>query len=126
MAERALVVIPTYNERINLPLIVPQILEQDPAFDVLVVDDNSPDGTGQLADALAAAESRVHVLHRPGKAGLGKAYIAGFRWALDHGYDLIFEMDADFTHDPKFLPEFLRAAEHADLVLGSRYTRASM
>ena len=121
MAERAVVVIPTYNERINLPLIVPQILEQDPAFDVLVVDDNSPDGTGQLADALAAAEPRIHVLHRPGKAGLGKAYIAGFRWALDHGYDLIFEMDADFSHDPKFLPEFLRAAEHADLVLGSRY-----
>ena len=111
MAERAVVVIPTYNERINLPLIVPQILQQDPLFDVLVVDDNSPDGTGQLADELAAAEPRIHVLHRPGKAGLGKAYIAGFRWALDQGYDLIFEMDADFSHDPKFLPEFLRAAE---------------
>ena len=125
MAERALVVIPTYNERMNLPLIVPQILQQDPAIDVLVVDDNSPDGTGQLADELAAAEPRVHVLHRPGKAGLGKAYLAGFRWALERGYDFIFEMDADFTHDPKFLPEFLRAAEHADLVIGSRYHRAS-
>ena len=111
MAERALVVIPTYNERVNLPLIVPQILQQDPRLEVLVVDDNSPDGTGQLADELAAAEPRIHVLHRPGKAGLGKAYLAGFRWALDRGYDLIFEMDADFSHDPKFLPEFLRAIE---------------
>jgi dolichol-phosphate mannosyltransferase len=121
MAERALVVIPTYNERINLPLIVPQILLQDTRFEVLVVDDNSPDGTGPLADEMAAAEPRIHVLHRPGKAGLGKAYIAGFRWALARGYDLVFEMDADFSHDPKFLPEFLRAAEHADLVIGSRY-----
>ena len=121
MPERALVVIPTYNERVNLPLIVPQILQQDPRLEVLVVDDNSPDGTGQLADELAAAEPRVHVLHRPGKAGLGTAYLAGFRWALERGYDLIFEMDADFSHDPKYLPEFLRAVEDADLVLGSRY-----
>jgi dolichol-phosphate mannosyltransferase len=119
--ERALVVIPTYNERINLPLIVPQILQQDPRLEVLVVDDNSPDGTGKLADEMAAADRRIHVLHRPGKAGLGKAYLAGFRWALDQGYDLIFEMDADFSHDPEFLPDFLRAIEHADLVLGSRY-----
>src|SRR5205814_7058202 len=116
MGERALVVIPTYNERINLPLIVPQILQQDPRLEVLVVDDNSPDGTGQLADELAAADPRIHVLHRPGKAGLGKAYLAGFRWALDQGHDLIFEMDADFSHDPQFLPDFLRAVEHADLV----------
>jgi dolichol-phosphate mannosyltransferase len=121
MAERALVVIPTYNERINLPLIVPQILQQDARLEVLVVDDNSPDGTGQLADELGAADPRIHVLHRPGKAGLGKAYLAGFRWALDQGFDLIFEMDADFSHDPKFLPDFLQAVEHADLVLGSRY-----
>ena len=120
-AERALVVIPTYNERINLPLIVPQILQQDPRLEVLVVDDNSPDGTGKLADELAAANPRSHVRHRPGKAGLGKAYLAGFRWALNQGYDLVFEMDADFSHDPKFLPDFLRAIEHADLVLGSRY-----
>jgi len=119
--ERALVVIPTYNERLNLSLIVPQILQQDPRLEVLVVDDNSPDGTGQLADELAAADRRIHVLHRPGKAGLGKAYLAGFRWALEQGVDLIFEMDADFSHDPKFLPDFLRAIEHADLVLGSRY-----
>jgi dolichol-phosphate mannosyltransferase len=121
MAERALVVIPTYNERVNLPLVVPQILHQDPRLEVLVVDDNSPDGTGRLADELSAVEPRVHVLHRPAKAGLGKASIAGFRWALERGYDLIFEMDADFSHDPKFLPEFLRAIENADLVIGSRY-----
>jgi dolichol-phosphate mannosyltransferase len=121
MAERAVVVIPTYNEMGNLPLIVPQILQQDPQFDVLVVDDNSPDGTGRLADELAAAEPRIHVLHRPGKAGLGKAYLAGFKWALDQGYDLIFEMDADFSHDPRFLPTFLDAIQDADLVIGSRY-----
>jgi dolichol-phosphate mannosyltransferase len=121
MAERALVVIPTYNEQVNLPLIVPQILQQDPQLEVLVVDDNSPDGTGRVADEMAAAEPRIHVLHRPGKAGLGKAYIAGFRWALERQYDLVFEMDADFSHDPKFLPEFLRAIKDADLVIGSRY-----
>ena len=121
MAERALVVVPTYNERVNLPLIVPQILEQDPRLEVLVVDDNSPDGTGRLADELAAAGPRVHVLHRESKAGLGKAYLAGFRWALDRGYDFIFEMDADFSHDPKYLPQLLRAIEDADLVIGSRY-----
>jgi dolichol-phosphate mannosyltransferase len=119
--ERALVVVPTYNERINLPLIVPLILQQDPRIEVLVVDDNSPDGTGQLADQMAAGNRRIHVLHRPGKAGLGKAYLAGFGWALECGYDFIFEMDADFSHDPKFLPEFLQAIETADLVIGSRY-----
>jgi len=121
VAERALVVVPTYNERTNIPLLVPAILLQDPRLEVLIVDDNSPDGTGQLADDLTRADSRVHVLHRPAKAGLGKAYLAGFRWALDHGYDYVFEMDADFSHDPKFLPEFLRAIEDADLVIGSRY-----
>ena len=82
VAERILVVVPTYNERVNLPLVVPAILQQDPRIEVLVVDDNSPDGTGQLADELAASTPRVHVLHRPGKSGLGKAYLAGFRWAL--------------------------------------------
>ncbi|HEX6106189.1 MAG TPA: polyprenol monophosphomannose synthase [Gemmatimonadales bacterium] len=121
MPERALVVIPTYNERVNLSLIVPQILQQDPRIDVLVVDDNSPDGTGRLADELAAADSRVHVLHRPAKAGLGKAYIAGFRWALERDYEFIIEMDADFSHDPKYLTDLLRAIEGADLVIGSRY-----
>jgi dolichol-phosphate mannosyltransferase len=121
MAERALVVVPTYNEAMNLPLLVPQILAQDPRIEVLVVDDNSPDGTGQMADQMALTESRVHVLHRPGKGGLGKAYLAGFRWALERDYEFIFEMDADFSHDPKFLPQFLEAAQHADLVIGSRY-----
>jgi dolichol-phosphate mannosyltransferase len=121
MPERALVVVPTYNERVNLPLIVPQILAQDSRIEILVVDDNSPDGTGALADQLAAGDPRVHVLHRPGKGGLGKAYLAGFGWALDQGYDVIFEMDADFSHDPKFLPAFLEAAREGDLVIGSRY-----
>ncbi len=121
MAERALVVVPTYNERTNIPLLVPAILLQDPRLEVLVVDDNSPDGTGTLADDLARADSRMHVLHRPEKAGLGKAYLAGFAWALERGYDYVFEMDADFSHDPRFLSEFLRAIEDADLVVGSRY-----
>jgi dolichol-phosphate mannosyltransferase len=121
VSERILVIIPTYNERTNVSLIVPAVLEQDPRLHVLVVDDSSPDGTGELADELAAADSRVHVLHRSAKQGLGRAYIAGFRWALERGYDLICEMDADFSHDPKFLPELLRAAREADLVIGSRY-----
>jgi dolichol-phosphate mannosyltransferase len=121
VSERILVIIPTYNERTNVSLIVPAVLEQDPRLHVLVVDDSSPDGTGELADELAAADSRVHVLHRSAKQGLGRAYIAGFRWALERGYDLICEMDADFSHDPKFLPELLRTAGEADLVIGSRY-----
>ncbi|HVM42792.1 MAG TPA: polyprenol monophosphomannose synthase [Gemmatimonadales bacterium] len=121
MAERALVIIPTYNERENLPRIVPLVLEQDPRLEVLVVDDNSPDGTGDLAEALAAATNRVHVIHRQGKAGLGTAYVAGFRWALQAGYDYVFEMDADFSHDPRHLPTFLGAIGDADVVIGSRY-----
>ena len=121
MAERLLVVVPTYNERLNIPLIVPAVLDQDPALEVLVVDDNSPDGTGAIADQLAAENPRVHVLHRGGKEGLGKAYIAGFRWALERGYDLVFEMDADFSHDPRFLPALIEAIVDADLVIGSRY-----
>jgi dolichol-phosphate mannosyltransferase len=121
VADRLLVVVPTYNERVNLPLVVPAILQQDPRIDVLVVDDNSPDGTGQLADEIAASTPRVQVLHRPNKSGLGKAYLAGFQWALANRYDLIFEMDADFSHDPKFLGDFVRAAADADLVIGSRY-----
>jgi len=116
-----LVVMPTYNERPNIPLIVPAVLAQDPCIEVLVVDDNSPDGTGEVADQLAAANERVHVLHRGGKQGLGKAYIAGFRWALERGYDLVFEMDADFSHDPRFLPSLIEAISDADLVIGSRY-----
>jgi dolichol-phosphate mannosyltransferase len=121
VAERMLVVMPTYNERPNIPLIVPAVLAQDPCIEVLVVDDNSPDGTGEVADQLAAANQRVHVLHRGGKQGLGKAYIAGFRWALERGYDLVFEMDADFSHDPRFLPSLIEAISDADLVIGSRY-----
>jgi dolichol-phosphate mannosyltransferase len=121
VADRLLVVVPTYNERVNLPLVVPAILQQDPRIDVLVVDDNSPDGTGQLADEVAASTPRVHVLHRPNKSGLGKAYLAGFQWALANRYDLIFEMDADFSHDPRFIGDFVRAAANADLVVGSRY-----
>jgi dolichol-phosphate mannosyltransferase len=118
---KALVIIPTYNEKENLPRIVPAVLAQDERLSILVVDDNSPDGTGQLADELAAADNRIHVLHRAGKEGLGKAYLAGFEWALSQDYELIMEMDADFSHDPKYLPDFLKASEQADLVLGSRY-----
>ncbi len=121
MPEKVLVVIPTYNERTNLPLLIPAVLGQDPRIEVLIVDDSSPDGTGELADELAVADPRVHALHRAAKEGLGKAYIAGFKWALERGYDFVFEMDADFSHDPKFIPEFLHAAEEADLVIGSRY-----
>lgn len=121
MSQRALVIIPTYNESKNLPAIVPLVLEKDPRLEVLVIDDNSPDGTGKIADELAAASPRVHVVHRPGKQGLGTAYRHGFRWALERDFEYVFEMDADFSHDPKHLPEFLAAAEHADLVLGSRY-----
>jgi len=119
--ERALVIIPTYNERENLTTIVPLVLEQDPRLEVLVVDDNSPDGTGDLADALAGADQRVHVLHRAGKAGLGTAYVAGFRWAIEQRYDYVFEMDADLSHDPRHLPTFLAEMADADLVIGSRY-----
>jgi dolichol-phosphate mannosyltransferase len=119
--DRALVIIPTYNEAKNLPVIVPQVLAKDERIEVLVIDDNSPDGTGELADELAGANSRVHVVHRSGKQGLGTAYRHGFRWALEREYEYIFEMDADFSHDPTHLPEFLAAVADADLVLGSRY-----
>jgi dolichol-phosphate mannosyltransferase len=119
--ERAVVIVPTYNESENITRIVPLILAQDPRIEVLVVDDNSPDGTGRLVDEMAAAEPRIHALHRQGKEGLGRAYLAGFRWALEQRFDLIFEMDADFSHDPAHLPEFLAAIENADIVLGSRY-----
>jgi len=121
VSERVLVIIPTYNEAKNLPQIVPAILLQDPRIEILVVDDSSPDGTGRLADEMGAREPRIHCLHRTAKEGLGRAYIAGFRWALEHGFDFVFEMDADFSHDPSFLPRFLDAIHEADLVLGSRY-----
>lgn len=119
--ERALVIVPTFNERENLPRLVPSILSRDERLEILVVDDGSPDGTGELADEIAAAEKRVHVLHRAQKQGLGKAYRAGFRWGLERGYDVILEMDADFSHDPQHLPQFLEAADTYDVVLGSRY-----
>ncbi len=121
MRERALVIIPTYNEAGNIATLVPQVLAQDPRLEILLVDDNSPDGTGQLAEALAAREPRLHVMHREAKLGLGTAYLTAFRWALERGYDYVFEMDADFSHDPVHLKEFLKAIEGADLVLGSRY-----
>ncbi len=121
MPERFLVILPTYNEGQNLPRIVPQILSQDPRLEILVVDDNSPDGTGRLANDLAGVNPRVHVLHRARKEGLGRAYLAGFGWGLERGFDLMFEMDADFSHDPKFLNDLIAAAASADLVLGSRY-----
>ena len=119
--ERALVVIPTYNERENIPRLVPMVLEQDPRIEVLIIDDASPDGTGAVADGIAAENPRVHVLHREGKLGLGTAYLAGFAWGLERDYDVFFEMDADFSHDPVHLPQFLEAVERFDLVLGSRY-----
>jgi len=121
MRERGLVVIPTYNEAGNLAALVEQVLAQDARLEILVVDDHSPDGTGQLAEALAQKQPRLHVLHREAKLGLGTAYITGFKWALERGYDFVFEMDADFSHDPAHLKDFLKAIADADLVLGSRY-----
>jgi dolichol-phosphate mannosyltransferase len=118
---RGLVIIPTYNEVSNLPLLVPLVLAQDERLDVLIIDDASPDGTGHAADELAAGSHRINVLHRAGKLGLGTAYLAGFRWGLDRGYDWLFEMDADFSHDPAHLPEFIEALAYHDVVLGSRY-----
>jgi dolichol-phosphate mannosyltransferase len=121
MAERALVIVPTYDERENITRLIGSILEQDPRLEILVVDDGSPDGTGRIVEGLMQHETRVHILKRPRKMGLGTAYIAGFRWALQEGYDFVFEMDADFSHDPAHLSQFLSAIEDADLVLGSRY-----
>jgi dolichol-phosphate mannosyltransferase len=119
--ERGLVIIPTYNERENIQRIVPLVLEQDERLEVLVVDDGSPDGTGALADEIASREARVHVLHRAGKLGLGTAYLEGFHWGIARGYDWLFEMDADFSHDPSHLPQFIQGLGDFDLVLGSRY-----
>ena len=118
---RVLVAIPTYNEISNVRNIVEAVLAASEAAEVLVIDDNSPDGTGRAADEMAGANPRVHVLHRPGKMGLGSAYIEGFRYAIDRGYDLIFEMDADFSHDPAEIPRFLEAAKDYDVVIGPRY-----
>jgi dolichol-phosphate mannosyltransferase len=120
-AGSVLVVIPTYQERENLPLIVARVRAAVPVAHVLIVDDNSPDGTGELADQLAAADDHVHVSHRPGKQGLGAAYLAGFGWALSEGFDTIVEMDADGSHQPEQLPDLLRGLADADVVLGSRW-----
>jgi dolichol-phosphate mannosyltransferase len=118
---KALVIIPTYNERENVEPLLTRIFEEKLPLEVLIVDDNSPDGTGAIADQMAARDPRVHVLHRPGKAGLGSAYVAGFRYALARDYDAVLEMDADFSHSPDSLREFLHEIESADVVLGSRY-----
>ncbi|HEX6590157.1 MAG TPA: polyprenol monophosphomannose synthase [Longimicrobiales bacterium] len=120
-ASRALVIVPTFNERDNIERLTREVLAQDPRLDVLIIDDNSPDGTGQLADQLAAADPRITVHHRAGKLGLGTAYLEGFRIGIGRGYGLMLEMDADFSHDPAHLPAYLAAAEEYDVVLGSRY-----
>jgi dolichol-phosphate mannosyltransferase len=121
MSQKTLVIVPTYNEKDNLPSIVERVMRHPSYVELLVVDDNSPDGTGKLADELAAKNQRVHVLHRVEKNGLGRAYCAGFKWALEQDYEFILEMDGDFSHNPDDIPAFLAAAESADLVLGSRY-----
>lgn len=121
MTPRTVVVIPTYNERDNIQEIVPSILASEPSCAIWIVDDNSPDGTGRLAEELAAGSDRIRVFHRPGKAGLGTAYIESFQRALQEGYEFVVEMDADFSHDPTALPSLLAMARDADVVLGSRY-----
>ncbi|MEP0828419.1 MAG: polyprenol monophosphomannose synthase [bacterium] len=120
-SNRPLIIFPTYNEKENIERIINAVLGQDDSIEVLVVDDNSPDGTGQIVDKLAAANRRIHILHREKKEGLGRAYIAGFKWAIERKYDYIFEMDADFSHGPDYIPDFLEAVKENDLVIGSRY-----
>jgi dolichol-phosphate mannosyltransferase len=119
---QTLIIVPTYNERDNLPRMLEKLLSLSVKVDVLVVDDNSPDGTGKIADEFAAKNPQINVLHRTEKNGLGRAYIAGFKWALVKNYEFIFEMDCDFSHDPDEIQNFLKAAQKNDLVLGSRYT----
>ncbi|HKK21392.1 MAG TPA: polyprenol monophosphomannose synthase [candidate division Zixibacteria bacterium] len=120
-SQRALIIFPTYNERDNIEKIVHAVIPLDPRIHVLIVDDNSPDGTGDIAERLSKQESKVFVLHRQKKEGLGRAYIAGFKWAIDKQFDFIFEMDADFSHGPEYIKDFLREIQHNDLVIGSRY-----
>lgn len=120
--ERTLVVTPTYNEADNIETFVGQVLAQGPAVEMLVVDDNSPDGTAAIVERMMEREPRIHILKRPGKMGLGTAYVDGFRYAIREGYDFVFEMDADFSHNPVEIPRFLQRAQECDLVLGSRYT----
>jgi len=119
--EKVLVIIPTYNEIENARAIMAAVFKACPDLNILFVDDNSPDGTGKVVDEMVAADNRIHVLHQHDKRGLGRAYIAGFKWALKHDYTHIFEMDADFSHNPAEIPKFISAAKNADLVLGSRY-----
>lgn len=119
--KKPLIIFPTYNEMENIERIIDAVLGQDASIEVLVVDDNSPDGTGLIVDKLAAANKRIHILHREKKEGLGRAYIAGFKWAIERNYDFIFEMDADFSHGPEYITDFLKAIEESDLVIGSRY-----
>ena len=120
---KTLIIIPTYNEVENLQSLLADIFSYAPEIHILIVDDNSPDGTGKLADEMSAQNPRISVMHRTGKLGLGTAYIAGFKYAIANGYDAAFEMDADFSHDPKYLPDFLKAIKSADLVIGSRYIK---
>jgi dolichol-phosphate mannosyltransferase len=121
LPERALVIVPTYNEKANIRRLIESVLAQDDRIDMLIVDDGSPDGTGEIVEEIRRSNPRVHLLSRPRKMGLGTAYVAGFRWALARDYAFVLEMDADFSHDPVHLPQFLAAIENADLVLGSRY-----
>ncbi len=119
--KKILIIIPTYNERENITLLIPEIRKNLPHTHILVVDDSSPDGTSDCVKQLSQSIENIFVLDREKKQGLGRAYISGFKWALKRDYELIFEMDADFSHDPKYLPDFIKAAENADLVIGSRY-----
>ena len=120
---RKIVIIPTYNERQNVPALVPEVLAQDPEIEILIVDDSSPDGTGAVVTDMRAHEPRLHLLTRPGRQGLGPAYKDGFRWAIAHDADLIVQMDADFSHNPAMLPRFFNDIAGYDLVLGSRYVQ---
>ena len=118
---KSLIIVPTYNELENIRRLLPELMALGPDIRVLVVDDNSPDGTGKLADELAAENERISVLHRPGKLGLGSAYVAGFKYAIQQDVDCVFEMDADFSHDPAMIPEFIKQIASCDVVIGSRY-----
>lgn len=119
--EKPLVVLPTYNEKENISNIIPDILEVDSRLHILIVDDNSPDGTGEIAERMASENPRIHVLHGEKKSGLGTAYLRGFTWALERDYTCMFEMDADYSHKPAYIADFLDAVRDADLIIGSRY-----
>ncbi len=121
MDNSVLIIIPTYNEKENIEIITQKVMHVYNKANILIIDDNSPDGTGDIADELSKENSQIKVIHRQGKAGLGRAYVQGFKYALDNGYDYVFEMDADLSHDPKYIPDFLSSMKNADLVIGSRY-----